>query len=280
MNLIEKLENLINKILIKLGELVYKIVPRPLKVLVEKYETKKAALIALIKQSPTHFKPLIINQTKKTLASLKAHKDQFQVTYKDALSQYKEKSAGSKSKFKKILLTPFLIVDQWLKGLSTYQSLMLMGFSCASILAVIGIGFSGQKLLKIQNETIREPASVVEEPTYDRPGYYKKQTKHFGIVNFRLPVYVAQVNEIHAVDMDFTATLSNRSSRMYLEKNEFQLRDHLILQIEPSVASFPLTDEGKDIIRDKLLMEINEFLRLHNIDGQVVELKITYVLAN
>lgn len=209
------------------------------------------------------------------------YKAALQETYKKALAQYKAESpAKNNGKLKTLLMAPFLVLGQWLNGLSAAQSMLLLTFSAGSVLAILGIFFSGQRLIAGKSDGLRSPASVEEEIAYERPAYYKKQTRHFSVSNLRLPVYVAKVNEIRSVDLDFTATLTNRFSRMFLEKNEFQLRDHLILQLEPSVAAFPLKEEGKTIIREKLLMEINDFLRLNEIEGEVVELKITYVLAN
>lgn len=282
MGLIEKIENLINTLLIKLSELMYKFVPAPIKRVIEKIQSWFAFLNTQIKLIPSYAKTFIlflIAKTKSTLASID-FKAIFVESYKNAIVQYKEKSSGKTSKLKTLVLTPFLVVGQWLQGLNTAQSMLLLAFTSASILAAIGIGFSGNRLANHHMESNRAPASIEEEIPYERPAYYKKQTRHFEITSLRLPVYVAQVNEIRSVDIDFTATTSNRNARMFLEKKEFQLRDHLILQIEPSVATFPLEEEGKEIIRRKLLVEINDFLKLHNIEGEITELKITYVLAN
>lgn len=282
MGFIEKIENLINVLLIKLAELMYKFVPAPIKRVIEKIQSWFAFLGAQFKLLPSYAKTFIlflIGKIKSTLASVD-FKAALKESYQKAISQYKEKSSGKSSKLKTLFMTPFLVVGQWLQGLSTSQSMLLMAFTSASVLAAIGIGFSGNRLASHHMESNRAPASVEEEITYDRPAYYKKQTKHYEINNLRLPVYVAQVNEIRSVDIDFTATTSNRNARMFLEKKEFQLRDHLILQIEPSVASFPLEEEGKEIIRRKLLVEINDFLKLNNVEGEITELKITYVLAN
>lgn len=284
MGLLEKIENLINMLLLKLGELIYKLVPRPVKEVHEKYLEKKAAAADLLKRSPALLKPWILNliATAKTKAAEYNIKARLTETYKKALAQYKEKSPGSLGRFRTLLMAPVLIFGQWLKGLSAAQSLLLMTFTGLSILAIIGIGFSGQKLAKNHLEAGRAPASTEgeEDVPYERPEYYKKQTKFFEITSLRLPVYAAGVNELKSVDVDFIATLTNRSSKQYLEKNEFRLRDHLILQIEPSVATFPLTEEGREIIRRKILIEINDFLKANEIQGEVTELKITYVLAN
>lgn len=271
-----------NYLLLKLGELIVKSIPSPLKVLWKKIEVAHLWLAANFKQLPDITKKIMIafiGNTKKSALSFN-YKAALQETYKKAMSQAKESSPGLGA-IGTLLLTPFLMIGQWLKGLSAAQSLLLMSFSMASILAVIGIGFSGHKLANNHLDTYRSPASVEEEAVkYERPEYYKKQTRHFEVTNLRLPVYVAKVNEIRSVDMDFSATMTNRNCRVFLEKHEFHLRDHLILQMEPSIASFPLEEEGKEIIRRKLLSEINDFLKQNEVEGEVVELKITYVLAN
>lgn len=282
MNFLEKIENLINLFLVKLGELLYKLVPSPVKNILENFEAKKNQLTEFLKTCPARAKPFVLMLITKGKEKAVAYnyKAMLVETYQKALTQYKTKAPGV-GKFKTVIMTPVLILGQWLNGLSALQSLMLLTFSGLSVLAVIGIGFSGQKLAKDQFGSDRAPASVIEEDVpYERPEYYKKQTRFFEINNVRLPVYAANVNELRSVDVDFIATTTNRTCKLYLEKHEFQVRDHLILQIEPSVAAFPLSEEGREIIRRKIQAELNDFLKLNGIEGEVVELKITYVLAN
>jgi flagellar basal body-associated protein FliL len=275
MKLFSKIENAINFLLIRLGELFLKLIPSPIKNFINK-------VYVFLQSIPA----LIIVSAKTILGKLKLFAESVDIragliqTYQTALAQAKAHRPEGMSKLKTFLMTPFLMIGQWLNGLSAGQSLLLLTFTSASFLSVIGIGFSGQKMFTAQSDNGRLPASTEETIEYTRPEYYKKQTKHFEISQFRLPVYFADVNEIRSVDIDFIATLTNRSSRMFLEKHEFHLRDHLILQLEPSVAAFPLEDEGKEIIRQKLLSEINDFLKLNEIEGHVTELKISYVLAN
>jgi flagellar basal body-associated protein FliL len=277
MNFLNKIENFINFLLIRLFELCLKLVPVPVKKLFSQISNQ----LSRIKELPglaKKFALWLFTYVKGAALSMN-YKEVFLETYKKSLAEYKTRSSKGMGAFKKIFLMPFLMMGHWLQGLNALQSMLLLGFTTASILSVIGIGFSGKRLLE-NNFGSRAPASVEDEITYDRPAYYKKETKHFEVTNFRLPVYFAKVNEVRSVDIDFVATTSNRQSRMFLEKKEFQLRDHLILNVEPSVASFPLEEEGKEIIRKKLHMELNDYLRTHHVDGEVVELKITYVLAN
>jgi flagellar basal body-associated protein FliL len=281
MGLIEKLETLINTLLFKLGELLWKFMPSAVKkffVLLHAWKTKTISWIKKIPGIIIAFCLHTINKFKSSLTTIN-FKEVFTESYGKALEKYKS-SSGSIRRIKSLFLAPVLVVGKWLQGLSASQALLLMTFTAGSILSVIGIGFSGQKLVGKHLEADRAPASVEEEITYDRKAYYKKETKHFDMNAFRLPVYIAELNEVRTVDIDFTATLSNRNSRMFLEKHEFQLRDHLILQVEPSVASFPLEEEGKEIIRKKLWAEVSDFLKLHGIEGEVTEMKITYLLAN
>lgn len=275
MNLLTKIENAINFLLLKLIELFAKIIPTPIKNAFAKIHSHFQNIPAQIKNKSLGF----IERTKKLFGQFQI-KNQITETYKLSIAQAKIKRPQGMGKTKTFFMTPFLMVGQWLNGLSAGQSLLLLTFTSASLLSVIGIGFSGQRLLTSQNENSRVPASAIEENQYSRPDYYKKQTRHLEVSNLRLPVYFSGVNEIKSVDIDFTATLTNRSSRLFLEKHEFHLRDHLILQLEPSVANFPLEEEGKIIIRDKLLSEINDFLKLNEIEGAVTEIKIIYVLAN
>lgn len=281
MNLLVKLENFINGLLFKLGELMWKLVPGPIKRFIEKFSENYDRILAFIKNLPK----LILAAIPKIIAYAKTSlfadaKKAFEETSKAARSQYNGKKAKGLEQVKRTFLMPFLFVSQWMSGLTPPQILLLLTFTGGSFLAVIGIGFSGNKLVTSNfGSAGRMPAST-DEIKYERPDYYKSQTRHVEFTSFRLPVYTAKVNEIRSVDIDFVATLTNRNAKMFLEKHDFQLRDHLVLQIEPMIASFPLEDEGKEIIRKKLEADINDFLIQNEVEGKVEDLKITYILAN
>lgn len=286
MGLIEKLEILINKLLIALGDLLIraclKLLPPPVIAFFNRLTTLWALIVLRVKTSPAYLKenlPLLIGKSK-TLATNIDLKSTLSEASKLAKEKYSSGLKDSKiPAWKKTLLTPFILFGIWLKGLSSSQSLLLLVFTGASILSVINIAFSGNRIMTHQVES-RSPASVEEEITYDRPGYYKKQTRHMQITNLRLPVYFANTNDLRTIDIDFSATLSNRLARMKLEKLEFQLRDHLILNVEPMETAFPLEDEGKAILKEKLQKEIDEFLIRQKIEGSVKDVKIIYILAN
>ncbi len=289
MNFLIKIENFINYLLVRLGEvsiaLVLKLIPKKVKTLGQKVASLVRYFFTHLKEMPAlilKYLKIWVGAAKTQLLSFN-YKQKILDTYQTALSQYKSKNPETGvNKFKTALMAPFLIISEWLRGLSTIQALLLLSFTAGSFLASVSIFFTGQRLVSHEMDKYRSPASVEEEVLYERPDYYKKPTRHFDLTNLRLPVYIAEVNGIRSVDIDFTATVSNRKCRMFLEKYEFQLRDHLILHVEPLVASFPLEEEGKEVIRQKLLVEINDFIKSYEgeAEGFVTDLKLTYILAN
>lgn len=283
MNLLEKIEQFVNQFLRKLGELLYRFVPTPLKRFFSWVDAKYSLIVNRLGLLPEQMKTLALSIFAFIRNKLKTGID-FKKTLLDSVSaaksKYQIRSDGSFSKLKLLVLTPVGIVSQWLQGLSAGQSMLLLGFTAASFLAGMNIIFSGQRMLN-GSDSSRSPASVEsEESQFSRPDYYKKEKRHLSFNSLRIPVYVAKVNQLKSVDVDFNVTFSTRESRKIMGKREFQLRDHLLLNLEPSIADFPLKEEGKEILRRKLAIEINNYLKDNEINGHVVNVEITYMLAN
>lgn len=284
MNLLSKIEDFINALIIKFTELmmmlVHKLTPPRVKRAYAATVNGIHYVIHNFKAFPGLVKAWLIQYVQKLKGQLFTvdYKGEVLAAVKKAQDYYKAHSASGVSKFKSVILAPYFLVAGWLEGLSPAQAVMLLAFTAASVLAGLKIFSSGQRLAKYE-EASRSPASV-EEITYDRPAYYKKDSRHVLFTNIRLPVYIGGVNDLRSVDIDFNVTVSNRMSRIFLEKYEFQLRDYLILHIEPLVAHFPLEEEGREILKKKLWLEIDNFLKEHEIEGHVEEVKVTYVLAN
>ena len=254
MNLLEKLESAINNFLFLIGDhctrIFLKIIPADVLNFFHRFiENLKAFFVRL-----------------RAKANLLSFKDKLNPTENFSISQT-------------ALMAPILL-GQFLKGLSVTQTIVLLGFTSASILSGISMIFSAYSILGKHSIESRNPASVKAEVEYERPNYYKKPSRFFELNSLRLPIYFANLNELRTVDIDITATLSNRLARMKIEKLEFSLRDHLILNVEPMLASFPLEEEGKAILRKKMKMEINQFMKDHKIEGEVSEIKLIYLLAN
>jgi flagellar basal body-associated protein FliL len=290
MKFLLKIEDAINHVLILIGDLfmnlLKKLMHPKLILLIERIKQAIAEGILWLKNLPKLIiqkTPIFISWFKNYLKTFN-YKTELEKTFAVAIAQYEKTQAGHKlSKLKQILLVPFLIVGQWLQGLTAAQTVILLGSTAASVLAAINIFFSSHRVLESHQYGYRSPASMEfeeEEVVYERPDYYKQEFRHLQLTNVRLPVYVTDINELKHIDIDFTATLSNRMGRMMMERLEFQLRDHLILEVEPMEVNSPLVDEGKEILRQKLMQEINTFLKSRQIEGYVQDLKLTYILGN
>ena len=276
MDFLNKLENFVNAFLIKLGEKMLSILPARLRDFFGHLDVHFFKLVAFIKALPVFIKGKLPGL--KSAAANFNFKEKIVQPLIAAAAKYNSGKKDKAGKFKILFVAPYLVMKEWFHGLTPAQSLLLLFFTGASVISSFSI-ISSSSLLMKKDDAGRTPASA-DEVSYDRPDYYKKDQKHFTVSNFRLPVYLPNVNELRSVDIDFTATMTTRESRMYLEKTELQLRDYLIHEIEPSIAQFPLSDEGKEIIRKKIESELNNFLIAHKVQGQVESVKVTYILAN
>lgn len=172
---------------------------------------------------------------------------------------------------------PFVYLFQWAATLKPAHFMILFVFTTASIFSVMGIVVQSQKMLK-SNAAARAPASA--EVAYSRPAYHKIDQREISFNNVKIPVYITGLNELRALIIDFSVVTSNRATKRWLEKNEFQMRDHLIQTLEPVLPSFPMTDEGRVMITDKLKDELNAFLVNHHVEGEIEEARLVYILAH
>jgi flagellar basal body-associated protein FliL len=286
MNFITKIEEFINDLLLKLGDLivklVLKIIPKRLLKIFTNFKESIDSFKSFVKNLPQNCKLFLIQfltktKTKLTSIDYKAH---IISSLEFIKMQYKTHLAKGGNKFKAIFLAPIKLIGTWVQGLTPFQSVALLGLTTASILSFLSIISTSNRLFEIAQSQQRAPASIEDEAAFDRPDYYKKEKRHVLMSSVRLPVYNGDINDLQTVDIDFNVTLSNRQTRNSLEKLEFQLRDYLILKLEPQIPDFALQEEGKEIIRKKIWFEIDSFLKEREINGHVLEVKITYVLAN
>jgi flagellar basal body-associated protein FliL len=167
---------------------------------------------------------------------------------------------------------------KWATGLKPAHFAILFTFTTASILSVMSIVVQSQKMLASNEQASRAPASA-EDP-YNRPAYYKLNEREISFNNVKVPIYITGINELRALIIDFSVVTSNRATKKWLEKNEFQMRDHLIQTLEPVLPAFPMTDEGRTVITDKLKSELNAFLAHNKIEGEIKEARLVYILAH
>lgn len=145
------------------------------------------------------------------------------------------------------------------------------------ILAVNAIINQGQNIWSLENP-YREPAKV--EDFADKASYYNRPAKTMIIRNVRIPIFVENVREIRSVTMEFSVRTSTRFAKIYLEEKEHLVRDHLFMNMEPIISTFPIEEEGKRILTEKIQDELNFLLQQEKVEGVVEMVRVLYIIGS
>lgn len=275
MELLAKLEEIINEFLWALIRLTERFTPAPVLKFFAFLKRKKKHALIWIKISPTLLKR---HQTRKA-RELKTIVARVDVKKEIKKCESKVKEISKENSLKKSLLTFINWLQKPFKGFSAEQNLLLVSFSLASVIAGLAIYAQMQRIFHEESAVHRTPASV-HNLEFDRPNYYQKPLKSIQIYGVRIPVYYPETNELQTVTIDFNIILSNKIGRIFIERREFPLRDHLIQTLEPILAQHALDEEGKDIIKEKVTIEVQSFLDQHQIKSKVEDINLSYILAN
>lgn len=140
-----------------------------------------------------------------------------------------------------------------------------------------GVYHSSQQIYQ-KEYPFRAPASVQE---YDeRPEYAMYKRKTVSVFSIRLPITVEKVSDISSVTIDMSVRTSTRWSRHFLESYEYKLKDYFFTTVEPVISDFPLEEEGKLILKEKVRVEVNNFLREHGVEGEVEDVRLLFISAS
>lgn len=287
-----KLEIFLNSILISIGHAIVAAIPQSFKTSannVQSYIQNKKEQVA---QRRTELSELSKNRKEKLRL---AHK-----SAKLKVKKFKEIDMGTRMlearvrtsiywqniSFK-LLFASALGVLTWPKrvlaslGAKVTANQLAVAITLTSVSTVAGITMykaSNQIYQDVQRS--RHPASGKPAiPELIRPAYYKAQTKQFEIGQLKLPLYVSSMNGIKTMTLDFKIKTTNRRTLQYINKNEFMIRDWLMMNVEPIKAEFPLEPEGRDIIKDKIKRELNSFLDKNQVEGSIDDIQLVYVLG-
>lgn len=180
------------------------------------------------------------------------------------------------------VLSPFLgRIRDWYIGLKPTTMLAMVSITTIGGLSSIAIY---QEVTKI-SEKSRGPASEMVEEVQGtvasrRPAYYKKQERELRIRNVSFPVYAGRKPASKLV-MDFTFVASNRYIKEYFDDfdNSHKLKDRLNTRVEQILPDFPLTDDGKRVIKDKIKKEMQALIDDLNIEGSIEEVHIHSIIS-
>ncbi len=176
-----------------------------------------------------------------------------------------------------VITVPCAYLINWGKSLHPIHGILLASFTMGSIFSAFVIGKTTYQII-YRDLIMRGPAAV--DDSYIRPDYYKKDTRSTSLSSVKIPAIIDGVNGLRSVLVDVSFLASNRETKKLLDVSEFSLRDHIIVTIEPVLPQFALTNEGREMLKEKLEREVNQYLKIHNAPGFVEEVHIIHILAH
>tara|TARA_B100000886_G_scaffold131216_1_gene88463 strand:- start:538 stop:1326 length:789 start_codon:yes stop_codon:yes gene_type:complete len=94
-----------------------------------------------------------------------------------------------------------------------------------------------------------------------RPEYHLLKGRLLKIENIRIPVALTDKKRISSVIADVILECPNRTTQQFLYNSPHLIQDKLNNTIAPQINTFPLTEEGKIILRNKIGHEISSLLK-------------------
>lgn len=143
-----------------------------------------------------------------------------------------------------------------------------------------------QNVKEIADKTTPEPtrkvASVSQEDKerWGRSQFRNIQKQKIFLRNVHIPIYIENRNGMRNLQIDVSLKTNNRYTARYFYKpeNEILIRDRLNSSLQAVVPNFPLEPEGKKIIKEKILIEMNLLINDLKIEGRVDDVFIHSIL--
>ena len=287
---VEKLENFYNALVTKITALIvalmHKFLPRSFFRKVDDLQYKFA-------HKYHQFKKRLRKKGEDLLVTAKDKKEKLFIFLKAAQEyQIKEKIKAKVDSCKSFIFdTP---IKEHLKNILKLLKLLLLklivpfkkysnkqiSFALLSLMIIslsAHIIYTNGTFIWYKENPYRAPAST--EVFEKRPEYYKRGDRTMVVRNVKIPLYIQDTKKVKSILIEFSVTTTTRFAKIYLEHYDHKLRDKIFMSIEPIDSSFPLVEEGKDVIKEKIQNELNQFLIQENVEGAVEAIKILYIIA-
>lgn len=116
-----------------------------------------------------------------------------------------------------------------------------------------------------------------------KPAFTNLNEREFYVPDVFVPVILKNRPDITRVYLDIKLRASNKFIKIYFTENNYlnidKLIDRYLSTLSPIIPVFPLTDEGKTILKNKIKKETDELLKILKIDGEIEEVIIQDMVA-
>ncbi|MEA9355367.1 hypothetical protein SHI21_04110 [Bacteriovorax sp. PP10] len=153
-------------------------------------------------------------------------------------------------------------------------------------LAVTQLPISKEEIHLIETEMLSKIAgprikSVEAKQVLEgRPKYFLQTEKLFAVKELNLQLFLEDTKRNRQIWIDFTALADNRNVILFLKDHDVEVRDYLNMHVEPVIPQLPIEEEGRQIIKDKVRFELNNFLKEAHIEGKILEIYVDYLIAS
>ena len=200
------------------------------------------------------------------------------ISYINGIKGLNFKTAGIKNILLAIFafaVAPFTAIKNLLSETKPAALMLYSSVIVGSAVALTMI-FVFAKEFYQQSQNSRSIASIHSIDLH-RPVYYKMDERHYILYNIVIPFDLEGSPKTMIVD--FILTPSNVYIKEFLTEKEIVLQDRLNTYFETVSEEFPLTDEGKEIIKEKVKEEANMVLKEWKIKGSIDEVQIHYLIS-
>jgi hypothetical protein len=179
----------------------------------------------------------------------------------------------------------FITEDNYAKNL--FEDLINRIFSGATITLVIIISLLGFFYYQLDQRAFFEGKFSMDELQkivgQRKPAFSTFYEREFYVPDVLVPVILKNRPDITRLYLDIKLRASNKLIKLYFTENNFvnldKLIDRYLLTLSPIIPIFPLTNEGKDILRKKIKIETDLLLKELKIEGEIEEVIIQDILA-
>ena len=156
-------------------------------------------------------------------------------------------------------------------------------FVLGSIMAIVAvvncvvIYHNWQKIARDIEDRSRGPASF---PAAMRKSYFGTDRRHFHLSSLHVPIYLEGGPQgMSSMQIEFILETSNRFLKNYIDKNEYEISDRILTTLEPITPGFIFTDEGQQVMRLKILREVNQLIEHKKMQGQIERVSMGSIIA-
>lgn len=269
----EKLNHLIESLVTLISQLVSKLTPARIKNLLKPKPRRDSEKLKKLKEKALALKSKATQKAKKAKAVASSQLDKA------------KKVDVKKIKWRHVLagMAAFILpvldkIKIWYFSLQPKTIALVIAGGTTISLASLNIYVQSKKIA--QTDKSAEQAELVAElekanALSRRPANFRKEEKQFKIEGVALPAYFSKdAKSMKKLEIDFTVQASNKYIRAYFNEHHYLVRDALNSKTNPITIDFPLEEEGKGVVRDKVKKELKALLKKLKIEGEIQEVHI------